>query len=389
MSGDRIPHTKPTIAEEALLLEPGAERNLYVHVPFCATKCRYCAFYSRTGTGADLLQAYPGLVAKELTLRGIGADWHPQTIYVGGGTPSLLGASGLAALFAALPRAADGAEITVELNPGDVTPELATALRSCGVTRASLGVQSFDEGVLRWLGRRHGAAEIYEAHAALRAAGIPQISFDFIVGEPGFSREVLERSLSAAIELSPEHLSVYPLSIEPGTQLAQAGVKPLDDERLLECVSRAETLLAGAGYLRYELSNYAKDGAFFCRHNLAVWRGRDYIGIGPAACSREGFGRRANGANLEAWWDSVLRGELPPAELTRYTQEEDESERFATRIRLAAWTLESVNAEKRAQRENALEILRKTGIVEAVSSRAWRLTPRGREVADAVMAELA
>ena len=141
--------------------------------------------------------------------------------------------------------------------------------------------------------------------------------------------------------------------------------------------------------MRYELSNYAKDGAFFCRHNLAVWRGRDYIGIGPAACSREGFGRRANGANLEAWWDSVLRGELPPAELTLYTQEEDESERFATRIRLAAWTLESVNAEKRAQRENALEILRKTGIVEAVSPRAWRLTVRGREVADAVMAELA
>lgn len=388
MASERVPHTRPTPAEEQVLLDLGPERNLYVHVPFCATKCRYCAFYSRTGLDAETVRAYPELVARELVLRGIGTDWRPQTIYIGGGTPSLLGAEGLIALFAALPKSAEGAEITVELNPGDVTPELAMALRLCGVTRASLGVQSFDEAVLRWLGRRHGVTDIREAHAALRDAGIPQLSFDFIIGEPGFSPAILESSLMEAIELAPEHISVYPLSIEPGTKLAQAGVKPLDDDALLDGIARAEGLLAEAGYLRYELSNYAKDGAF-CRHNLAVWRGRDYIGIGPAACSREGLERRANAAHFEVWEEAVLRGELPPAELTRYTQEEDESERFATRVRLAAWELEGVPREKSEQREKALETLRKTGMVAAVSSRAWSLTPRGREVADAVMAELA
>ncbi|MGN0844782.1 MAG: radical SAM family heme chaperone HemW [Kiritimatiellia bacterium] len=388
MAGECVPHTRPTPAEESVLLDSGPERNLYVHVPFCATKCRYCAFYSRTGTEAELLRAYPGLVARELSLRGVGADWRPQTIYIGGGTPSLLGTEGFMALFAALPKAAEGAEITVELNPGDVTPELAMALRTSGVTRASLGVQSFDEKVLRWLGRRHGAKEIRDAHAALRDAGIPQISFDFIIGEPNFPKAVLESSLREAIELAPEHISVYPLSIEPGTKLAQAGVKPLDDDSLLDGIARAEVLLSEAGYLRYELSNYAKDGAF-CRHNLAVWRGRDYIGIGPAACSREGFERRANAACFEEWKDAVLRGELPPAEVTRYTREEDESERFATRVRLAAWTLEGTNGKKPERRERALETLRKTGMVEAVSPHAWWLTARGREVADAVMAELA
>ena len=368
---------------------PAVGRNLYVHVPFCKTKCRYCAFYSETGTGEALLRDYPALIAREVALRSL-ADARPQTVYVGGGTPSLLGPEGLEALFARLPRPADGAEMTVELNPGDVSPALAAALGRCGVTRASLGAQSFDAATLQRLGRRHGPEAIGAAVATLRAAGVPQLSLDLIIGIPGCDAAVSAASLRRALELAPEHISVYPLSIEAGTAFARDGLHPVPDDAMLSEVAQAEALLTAAGYERYELSNYARPGAG-CRHNLAVWLGEDYTGIGPAACSREGLTRRANARNVAAWRTALLSGAYPPAEVTLLSPDEDESERFTTRVRLQRWCVPpEANGAVWTRRRRALQTLERTGIVRCLfpGQGLWTLTPRGREVADAVMAEL-
>lgn len=360
--------------------------NLYVHVPFCVRKCRYCAFYSEPGLPGDARLGYPALVRRELELRGrVGTP--PRTVYVGGGTPSLLGPDGLRALFNVLPTHGPETETTVELNPGDVTPELAAALRECGVTRASLGAQSFSDETLAWLGRRHDARRVREAFAILRAAGIPRISLDFIAAIPGAPGAHLAESLREAIALGPDHVSVYPLSVEPGTPLAREGVVPLGDDASLAEVAEAEALLGAAGFARYEISNYARPGCE-CRHNLAVWRGEDYVGLGPAACSREGLVRRANAGTLTAWREALERGELPPADIVRYTPDEDESERFATRVRLSRWQGPDPATERGRARLATLEGLARNGIVRALGGNEWTLTPRGREVADAVMREL-
>lgn len=361
--------------------------NLYVHVPFCVSKCRYCAFYSEPGADAARLRDWLRLLPRELALRGAAAA-RPITVYVGGGTPSLLGPDGLRALFAALPRPAPDAEATVELNPGDVTSDLAAALRAAGVTRASLGVQSFSDRALRWLGRRHDAARARAAFAALRAAGIPSLSLDLIAALPGAPQGEFAASLREAVALAPDHVSVYPLSVEPGTPLARAGVAPPPDDDALAAVAEAEDALAAAGYARYELSNYARPGSE-CRHNLAVWRGEDYTGIGPAACSREGAERRANAPDFAAWRAALEAGRLPPAEIVRYTPEEDESERFATRVRLARWRGPDPATAVGRRRLAALAGLERNGIVRPLCGGDWTLTARGREVADAVMAELA
>ena len=362
--------------------------NLYVHVPFCVSKCRYCAFHSETGADADRLRRFVRLLPRELALRLPSPPPAPTTVYLGGGTPSLLGPDGLRALFAALPRPAPGAEVTAELNPGDVTPALARALREAGVTRASLGAQSFSDRTLAWLGRRHDAARVRRAAALLREAGVPRLSLDLIAAVPGEPPADFAASLREAVALEPDHVSVYPLSVEPGTPLARAGVAPPPDDAALASVAAAEAFLAAAGYARYELSNYARPGAE-CRHNLAVWRGEDYVGLGPAAHSREGRTRRANAPSFAAWAAALEAGRLPPAQTVRLSPEEDESERFVTRVRLARWRGPDPATPAGRRRLAALEGLARNGIVRPLGGGEWSLTSRGREVADSVMAELA
>jgi oxygen-independent coproporphyrinogen-3 oxidase len=361
--------------------------NLYVHVPFCGSKCRYCAFHSETGVDADFLRAFVRLLPREIALRGA-ADARPETVYLGGGTPSILGPDGLRALLAALPSPAPGAEVSVEVNPGDVTPALAAALRAAGATRVSVGAQSFSDRALAWLGRRHDAARVHAAFAALRAAGIPSLSLDLIAALPGAPPGEFAASLREAVALGPDHVSVYPLSVEPGTPLARAGVAPPSDDAALAAVAEAESALAAAGYARYELSNYARPGSE-CRHNLAVWRGEDYLGAGPAAYSREELERRANAPSFADWRAALEAGRLPPAEIARLAPDDDESERFATCVRLARWRGPDPATPSGRRRAAALAGLERNGLAAPLGGGDWTLTARGREVADSVMAELA
>ena len=365
--------------------------HLYVHIPFCASKCRYCAFYSVTGISRDFISKYPLLLARELEVRGYAEDKvRLDTLYFGGGTPSLLGSDGFRSLFAAVPQMVDAAEITVEVNPGDVTKDLAEALRECGVTRVSVGAQSFDESTLRYLGRRHTVEQTVVAVSTLRHAGFDNIGLDLIAAIPECPAEAFRTSIHASLALEPQHVSVYPLSIEAGTPFArevEAGKLSLpSDDEALDAVAEAESILCHSGYARYEISNYALSG-FACRHNLAIWRGEDYVGIGPAAASREGFCRRTNAPNVERWRQAIAAGVLPPADEEFLSEREDERERFVTGIRLAEGQGVDSATPLGAERLAIFRRLEAAGVVEARDAGRYALTARGREVADAVMAE--
>ena len=333
------------------------------------------------------MRDYLRLLPRELEKRGL-ADARPATVYAGGGTPSLLGPDGIRALFAALPAPAPGAEVTVECNPGDVTPRLAAALAEAGVTRVSLGVQSFSDRALGWLGRRHGAAAAREAFATLRKAGFRNLSIDLIAALPDEPEGEFEATLREAAALGPEHASVYALSVEPGTPLARAGVRPAPDAAALAAVSLAARVLGAAGLRRHEVSNYSRPG-FECRHNMAVWLGEDYSGTGPAAWSREGLLRRGNDGSFAAWRDALEEGGLPPARTLRVSPDEDSAERFATRARLAEFDGPDPSSPAGLRRLAALRRLSAAGAVRETSGGRWALTERGFEVSDAAMEELA
>ena len=355
--------------------------NLYVHVPFCVSKCRYCAFRSEAGAGADRLRDFVRLLPREIALRGL-ADARPATVYLGGGTPSILGPEGLSSLLAALPRPVPGAEVSVEVNPADATPALADALRAAGVTRVSVGAQSFSPRALAWLGRRHGPGAVRSAFAAFRAAGIPSLSLDLIAALPGAPPGEYSASLREAVSLEPDHVSVYPLSVEPGTPLRRAGVAPPSAEEALAAVAEAEETLGAAGYVRYELSNYARPGSE-CRHNLAVWRGEDYIGLGDGAYGRIGLSRTRN------WWGQTPRnpqkhgGQTPSVETV--DEKEDLKERTIFRLR----TRDGLDASRFPEWIPTLDRFVADGLlVKPGEGSIYRLTERGAEVCDYILSEI-
>ncbi len=282
-------------------------RHLYVHVPFCARRCSYCDF-SIAVRAAIPEREYAAEVETELVLRFPEAGpWDLDTLYFGGGTPSKLGASGVARLLDTLrPRVSltPGAEVTLEANPEDVTRQAAAAWRGVGVNRISLGAQSFDDRVLAWMHRTHDAAAIPRAVEAARAAGFEDLSLDLIFALPDELPRDWERDLDAAIALSPTHLSLYGLTVEPFTPLGrwfergQVGEAP--EERYEREFLAAHDRLAAAGFAHYEVSNYALPGRD-ARHNSAYWRRVPYAGLGPSAHEFDGETRRWNETAYAAW----------------------------------------------------------------------------------------
>lgn len=378
------------------------ELNLYVHIPFCLSKCAYCALYSVAPPPRDAAD-FPALAAREYSLRA--APAAAATVYFGGGTPGVLGPAGIEALAAALASAgadlSHASEWTVELNPSPevTTDALLAALRRMGATRLSFGFQSFDDSVLRALGRRHTAADAKDAVARARRAGFDDVGFDLIAGLPGVDAPGWDRALAAAVALAPTHISVYGLIVEPGTPLARdvaAGRIHLPgDDAQMDALARTEERLAAEGFRRYEISNYALPG-HECRHNLACWRGDDYLGIGPAAASRLGRHRRTNARDYAGWRAALADHRLPPAENDEErTAGDDAEERFLFGLRLA----EGVAPEDFARRHPAaaplldgwlrgLARLAAGGFAEKTPAGRWTLTRRGREVADAALEEL-
>lgn len=371
--------------------------NLYVHIPFCLSKCKYCALYSEAGRSD--LAAYAPLPAKEYLIRS-GKATNVTTAYFGGGTPGLLGSEGLQRLVKGLTDAGlDFTEVeewTVELNPFIASLELLTTLRRLGVNRLSFGVQIMDDKILKLLGRRHNVADVQKAFSIARSVGFENVGLDLIAGLPNVTKEMWQKTLNSAIELNTKHLSVYGLILEPNTPLAvevESGALqiPSDDEQM-DILAETASLLADNGFNRYEISNYALNG-YECRHNLACWRGEDYIGLGPAAASRQGLERRTNAPNLDDWKTAILKGQQPPAEnLEALSPEEDAIERFIYGLRLAEgvspqeFALYNPAAKPLVEGwEKSLQELTHKGIAQKLNENRWALTQRGLEVADSAI----
>lgn len=292
-------------------------RHLYIHVPFCARRCSYCDF-SIAVRSIVPVDEYVGAIARELRMRSrSAARWELDTLYLGGGTPSKLGGPGVARLLDAVrERAAlaPDAEVTLEANPEDASADAARAWRDAGVTRLSLGAQSFDERVLAWMHRTHDAAAIGRAVDAARAAGFANLSLDLIFALPESLERDWVRDLQAALALAPEHLSVYGLTVEPATPLARwrerGNVEEAPESRYEREFLLAHDTLAAAGFEHYEVSNYARAGRE-ARHNAAYWRGVPYAAVGPSAHAFDGDTRRWNLAAYSAWLAAVVAGDDP------------------------------------------------------------------------------
>ncbi len=290
--------------------------GIYVHVPFCTSFCTYCDFYSITQLGKKpvYLAALENEASRQSQFfNGV----PPTTLYLGGGTPSLLSPDELQRLFSCVdtvflrPHGVSFdslREVTMEVNPDDVSYERALFWRSLGVSRISMGVQSFHPEVLRWMGRRHTAEQAVQAYRDLRRAGFQNISLDLIFGyESAVGADVLsawDEDLSQMIALSPEHISAYQLSIEPGSKLAQwvrmGKVRELDEEWSAREYALLQKRLSEAGYDQYEISNFAKPG-FYAVHNRSYWLRERYLGLGPAAHSFDGNCRWWNPDDVDAY----------------------------------------------------------------------------------------
>ncbi len=266
--------------------------SLYVHIPFCQVKCPYCDFYS-LAKAEDSIQAYTRVLLEEIAYfaRAAARRHRVETVFFGGGTPSHIPAGHIERIVDALREhfdVDDTAEITLEMNPGSCETAKLGEYRRMGINRISLGIQSFHDDELKFLGRVHDAGQAHAAINAVRDAGFANFSMDFIFGLPGQSRERWDQTLTQALAYDPPHLSAYNLTYEEGTLLYQqkkAGqVKPLPDDLELELFLLARRKLAQAGLAQYEISNYAKAG-FEARHNLVYWNGKEYLGFGAGGHS--------------------------------------------------------------------------------------------------------
>jgi oxygen-independent coproporphyrinogen-3 oxidase len=373
--------------------------SLYIHVPFCARKCAYCDFASYPGRETDW-RRYFDEIATEIRLWSGETDfgllserYRVISMFIGGGTPTLVDAGYIGRVIdacrAIVPFEPD-AEITIEGNPGTLTPEKLAAFRRAGVNRLSLGAQSFDDGLLRSLGRIHTAAQIGQAVTMARDAGFDNLNLDLMYALPGQGMNQWKDTLDAAIALGVEHISAYSLIVEPGTPMAArvaSGTAIIPKEDAVNAMQRAAIdRLSAAGYRRYEISNFARPG-YECRHNLVYWNRGDYLGLGCAAHSLMGGRRFHNPDSL----DEYLSGGRRLDEVVLTPQDEMEetlmlSTRTVRGLDLTAWARAFGTPFARG-RERALDRLENGGLIETGDG-FLRLTMRGMEVQDAVVLEL-
>lgn len=374
--------------------------GVYVHVPFCATRCGYCDFNTYTagelGTSASpqsWLEALRGELATAATEFGALPSATPQvsTIFVGGGTPSLLGGDGLASVLDAVRAnftlAAD-AEVTTESNPESTSPEFFERLRAAGYTRISLGMQSAAQHVLKVLDRTHTPGRAVAAAKEARAAGFEHVNLDLIYGTPGETDADLDLSLDAVLAAGVDHVSAYSLIVEDGTALARKvrrGELPApDDDVLAARYERIDARLAAAGLTWYEVSNWAASDAARCRHNLGYWDGGDWLGAGPGAHSHVGGVRWWNVKHPARYADRVALGSLPAAGWEALTDDERYTEHLMLTVRLRTGL---PLADLAPSASPALDRILADGLARVTGGNLV-LTDRGRLLADGIVRDL-
>ncbi len=323
--------------------------GLYIHIPFCASRCIYCGFYSTTAVASQ--DRYTDALCREMQmqkdylLKALDATPHMElsTVYLGGGTPSQLSGENLEKLFDTiynkvyqdqLPVSAT-AEVTIECNPDDITPQFASILSSLPVNRVSMGVQTFSDERLKFLRRRHSAREVDQAIGRLRQAGIGNISIDLMFGFPQETMADWQIDLQQALSLEVEHISAYSLMYEEGTVLyrlqQEKRVRETDEETSLEMYNLLIDELTAHGFEHYEISNFARPG-FRSRHNSSYWQAVSYLGLGASAHSYNGYSRQWNVADIRQYIEAIERGVLP-AEIETLDADTRYNDRIATALR--------------------------------------------------------
>jgi oxygen-independent coproporphyrinogen-3 oxidase len=360
----------------------GHVRHLYVHLPFCGHRCGYCDFVTLVGRRGEHGR-YVDALLRELDVEGDLLADPLETVFLGGGTPTFTDPAELARLLGSLPQAE---EITAEANPETVTPGLAALLREAGVTRVSLGAQSFRPHLLAVLERRATPSVVRRAFYHLRDALFDNISLDLIYAIPGQTAEDLAVDLSEVVALAPEHVSCYELEAKPGTRFAHRHGAELAHqvEAMEDYFERVVETLVGAGYRWYETANFCRPGRQ-ARHNVAYWLGRDYVGIGIGAVSTVGKRRWRNAPNLHLYMAELAAGRRPRREHEPLDPAVRRRERLMLGLRLdEPVPLGEVAA---AVDEQGLARLERLGLVERRSD-GLALTRRGRFLGGAVTAEL-
>lgn len=377
--------------------------GLYVHIPFCVSRCIYCGFYSTVGI--DKRDEYLDALQKEIEIRNEYLNEDINTIYIGGGTPSALSNKQLERLFRIIGKFVEEKnkcritenkefEFTIECNPNDLDDEKIDLLRESLVNRVSMGVQTFDDSRLKFIKRRHNSAQAKEVFRKLRKAGFGNISIDLMFGFPNQTIDEWGKDIDEAIGLQPEHLSVYSLMIEEGTPLynlvAAGKVKEIDEEKSLAMYKLLCKKMEESGYEHYEISNFAKHGCH-SRHNSSYWRDIPYMGIGAAAHSYDGHSRQWNISDLNKYIDGIGKGKVPfEREII------DETTHFNDIITTATRTAEGISLEK-IKREfgdkylnNLINEAKKhiaNGMLE-IADDNLRLTKEGVFISDYIMSDL-
>ena len=371
--------------------------GIYIHVPFCRSKCQYCDFYSLTEKNDTLLEEYMDAVCRHIREAGdLAPGYQVDTIYFGGGTPSFFGADGMATILTAVRRSFDvasDAEITFEANPDSVSLKLLRRLKGEGFNRVSLGVQSDDDEILERLGRPHNYATAVQAVKLIRQAGFKNLSLDLMYGLPGQTLQMWEDTLRHVLQLEPEHISCYGLKVEENTPLAQwqdmANLP--DDDMQADMYLSAVEILRSKAFRQYEISNFCRRG-LESKHNMKYWTGGEYLGFGPDASSDFAGKRFKMVRNLHAYIDGIFERGAVIDELQEISPRERAGEYLMMRLR----TAQGISGEEYEKQyllsfkplEKELEKCRLHGYALHGEGGRWRLTPEGFLLSNTIISDL-
>lgn len=371
--------------------------GIYIHVPFCRSKCQYCDFYSLTTKDDKLMDGYIAAMCKHIKEAGeLAPGYKVDTVYFGGGTPSFFGGDGMATIMSAIRRSFDvtaDAEITFEANPDSVSDKLLRRLRGEGFNRVSLGVQTDNDELLRKLGRPHTYAQVMTAVQRIRKAGFRNLSLDLMYGLPGQTLYDWEKTLHHVLTLNPEHISCYALKVEPGTPLYDYKdiCNIANDDTQADMYLSGIEILKSKGYRQYEISNFAKKG-MVSKHNLKYWMGGEYLGFGPDASSDFAGKRFSIIRDLHGYIDGVKNGKQVLTDVQEIPQRERAGEYLMTRLR----TTTGICREEYEKQyllpfgplEESLERCERHGLAVRNSEDRWYLTPQGFLVSNSIISDL-
>ena len=371
--------------------------GIYIHVPFCRSKCQYCDFYSLTTKEDSLLDGYLEAVCAHIKEAGmLSPNYLVDTVYFGGGTPSFFGADGMAEILTAIRKSfdvANDAEITFEANPDSVSDRLLRRLRSEGFNRVSLGIQCDNDDILKKIGRPHSYGQAVTAVKRIRKMGFKNLSVDLMYGLPGQSLEGWEKTLQNVLKLEPEHISCYGLKVEEGAPLYeyQQYCNLADDDTQADMYLAAIEILRQHGYRQYEISNFCKKGNV-SRHNLKYWSGGEYLGFGPDASSDFGGRRFAIIRDLQGYIDGIRNGGQVLREVQEVPPRERAGEYLMMRLRTVSG-LDPREYEKRyllpfAPLQTSLEKCKERGLAAKTFDGRWHLTPTGFLVSNTIISDL-